>query len=160
MKGFFVYRFYKLAFNRLPLYSEIVVDMRAVTGTTPAETFQKKATFTNNFVVRTEFVNLFNGQTNTQYVNTLMGRYSLTSITTPDPANPDGANKVTLTTADLINRLNGVGGTLTRAQVLRAIADSDQVGVAEANQGFVAMQYYGYLRRTPDTPASIHGSII
>jgi hypothetical protein len=84
-------------------------------------------------------------------VNTLMGRYSLTSITTPDPANPDGATKVTLTTADLINRLNGVGGTLTRAQVLRAIADSDQVGVAESNQGFVAMQYYGYLRRTPDT---------
>ena len=94
---------------------------------------------------------LYNGQTNTQYVNTLMGRYSLRSITTPDPANPDGATKVTLTTADLINRLNGVGGTLTRAQVLRAIADSDQVGTAEANQGFVAMQYYGYLRRTPDT---------
>ena len=150
LKGLFAYRFYKLAFNRLPLYSEIVVDMRTVTGATPAETFQKKATFTNNFVVRTEFMNLYNGQTNTQYVNTLMGRYSLTSITTPDPAAPDGTNKVTLTTADLINRLNGVGGTLTRAQVLRAIADSDQVVTAEANQGFVAMQYYGYLRRTPD----------
>ena len=152
LKGLYVYRFYKLAFNRLPLYSEIVVDMRAVTGATPAETFQKKATFTNNFVLRTEFVNLFNAQTNTQYVNTLMGRYSLTSIRTPDPAAPDGSNKVTLTTADLINRLNGVGGTLTRAQVLRAIADSEEVGTAEANQGFVAMQYYGYLRRTPDTP--------
>ena len=152
LKGLYVYRFYKLAFNRLPLYSEIVVDMRAVTGATPAETFQKKATFTNNFVLRTEFVNLFNAQTNTQYVNTLMGRYSLTSIRTPDPAAPDGSNKVTLTTADLINRLNGVGGVLTRAQVLRAIADSDEVGTAEANQGFVAMQYYGYLRRTPDTP--------
>ena len=150
LKGLFAYRFYKLAFNRLPLYAEIVVDMRTVTGATPAETFQKKATFTNNFVVRTEFINLYNGQTNTQYVNTLMGRYSLTSITTPDPAAPDGTNKVTLTTADLINRLNGVGGTLTRAQVLRAIADSDQVVTAEANQGFVAMQYYGYLRRTPD----------
>ena len=60
LKGLFAYRFYKLAFNRLPLYSEIVVDMRAVTGATPAETFQKKATFTNNFVLRTEFVNLFN----------------------------------------------------------------------------------------------------
>ena len=151
LKGLFAYRFYKLAFNRLPLYSEIVVDMRTVTGATPAETFQKKATFTNNFVLRTEFVNLFNALNNTQYVNTLMGRYSLTSITTPDPAAPDGTNKVTLTTADLINRLNGVGGTLTRAQVLRAISDSDEVSIREANQGFVAMQYYGYLRRTPDT---------
>ncbi len=150
LKGYFVYRFYKLAFNRLPLYTEIVVDMRAVTGATPAEVFQKKATFTNNFVLRTEFVNFYNAQTNTQYVNTLMGRYSLTQITTPDPAAPDGTNKVTLTTTDLINRLNGVGGTLTRAQVLRAIADSDQVFQLEFNQAFVAMQYYGYLRRTPE----------
>ena len=42
-------------------------------------------------------------------------------------------------------------GTLTRAQVLRAIADSDEVGAAEYNRAFVAMQYYGYLRRTPET---------
>jgi hypothetical protein len=78
-----------------------------------------------------------------------MNRYGLTQITTPDPANPDGANKVTLSTADLTNQLSG--GTLTRAQVLRAIADSDQVFNAEFNQAFVAMQYYGYLRRAPDT---------
>jgi len=152
LKGYFVYRFYKLAFNRLPLYTEIVVDMRAVTGATPAEVFQKKATFTNNFVLRGEFTGLYNATSNTTYVNTLMGRYSLTSITTPDPANPDGTNKVTLTNSDLINRLDGVGGTLTRAQVLRAIADSDQVFNAEFNQAFVAMQYFGYLRRNPDTP--------
>ena len=151
LKGYFVYRFYKLAFNRLPLYTEIVVDMRAVTGATPAEVFQRKATFTNDFLFRTEFINLYNGQTNTQYVNTLMGRYSLTQITTPDPATPDDTNnKVTLTTTDLINRLNGVGGTLTRAQVLRAIADSDNVFQLEFNQAFVAMQYYGDLRRTPE----------
>ena len=41
-------------------------------------------------------------------------------------------------------------GTLTRAQVLRAIADSDEVAVAEYNSAFVASQYYGYLRRTPE----------
>jgi hypothetical protein len=39
---------------------------------------------------------------------------------------------------------------LTRAQALRAIADSDQVFNLEFNQGFVAMMYYGYLHRTPD----------
>ena len=62
---------------------------------------------------------------------------------------PDGTTKVTLTTADLTNQLTI--GTLTRAQVLRAIADSDQVFGLEFNRAFVAMQYYGYLRRTPDT---------
>jgi hypothetical protein len=88
---------------------------------------------------------------NLTYVNTLMGHYGLGSITTPDPANPDGAVKVTLTTSDLINRLNGVGGTLTRAQVLRAIVQSDEVTLNfEAVNAFVASQYYGYLRRTPD----------
>jgi hypothetical protein len=55
---------------------------------------------------------------------------------------------VTLTTADLTNQLNVA--TLTRAQVLRAIADSDQVASLEFNQAFVAMQYYGYLRRAPE----------
>jgi hypothetical protein len=122
--------------------------MRAVTGQTPNEVFEKKAAFSNAFVQRTEFTNTYNGLTNAQYVSTLMGRYGLTQILTPDPANPNGTDKVTLTTIELTNRLTA--GTLTRAQVLRAIADSDQVFSLELNQAFVAMQYYGYLRRTPE----------
>jgi hypothetical protein len=149
LKGYFVYRFYKLAFNRLPTYPEIVTDMRAVTGQTPAEVFQKKAAFTNAFVQRTEFTNSYGALTDSAYVSALMNRYSLTQITTPDPAAPDGTNMVTLTTAQLQSQLSG--GTLTRAQVLRAIADSDQVASLEFNQAFVAMQYYGYLRRAPET---------
>ncbi len=148
LKGYFVYRFYKVAFNRLPLYTEIVADMRAVTGQTSSEVFQKKGAFTNAFVLRTEFTNGFGPMTNAAYVAALMSRYSLTQITTFDPANPDGTNKVTLSTTDLTNQLNA--GTLTRAQVLRAIADSDQVASLEFNKAFVAMQYYGYLRRTPE----------
>jgi subtilisin family serine protease len=148
LKGYFVYRFYKLAFNRLPLYTEIVADMRAVTGQTPAEVFQKKGAFTNAFAQRGEFVTAFGAVSDTNFVNTLMTRYNLTQITTPDPANPDGANKVNLTTQQLIDQLGAL--TLTRPQVLRAIADSDQVFTLEFNQAFVAMQYYGYLRRTPE----------
>src|SRR5262249_47784036 len=64
--------------------------------------------------------------------------------------NPDTGNKVTLTRTDLINRLNG--STLTRGQVLRAIAQSDEISLQlEAVNAFVGSQYYGYLRRTPDT---------
>jgi len=71
-------------------------------------------------------------------------------VTTPNPATPnDDVNKVTLTRQNLIDGLNGA--TLTRAQVLRAIADSDQVFQSEFNTTFVAMQYYGYLQRTPET---------
>jgi uncharacterized protein DUF4214 len=79
-----------------------------------------------------------------------MGRYSLTSITTPDPANPEGTTKIVLTRNDLINQLDAA--TLTRAQVLRGIALSDEVSLnIEAVNVFVASQYYGYLRRTPET---------
>lgn len=149
LKGYFVYRFYKVGFNRLPTYTEIVTDMRAVTGQTAAEVFQKKGIFTNGFVGRAEFTNQYNGLSNAQYVTTLLGRYNLTSVTTPDPAAPDGSTKVTLTSNDLQAGLNG--GTLTRAQVLRAIADSDEVASLEFNSAFVAMQYFGYLRRGPDS---------
>jgi uncharacterized repeat protein (TIGR01451 family) len=148
LKGYFVYRFYKLAFSRLPGYQEIIPDMSSVTGQTPAEVFQKKAAFTSAFVQRPEFNSSYGLLTNSQYVAALMATYGLTQITTTDPAAPDGTSRITLTSADLVARLNAT--TLTRAQVLRAIADSDQVFNAEFNQAFVAMQYYGYLRRTPE----------
>jgi hypothetical protein len=60
-------------------------------------------------------------------------------ITAPDQPNPDGTQKVTLTSADLVSKLNS--GALTKAQVFRAIADSEEVGGAEFNNAFVAMQY-------------------
>ena len=148
LKGYFVYRFYKVAFGRLPGYQEIIPDMSSVTGQTPGEVFQKKAAFTDAFVQRPEFISTYGLLTNSQYVGALMATYGLTQITTPDPAAPDGSNKVMLTSADLVTRLNG--NTMTRAQILRAIADSDQVFNLEFNKAFVAMQYYGYLRRTPE----------
>jgi len=41
---------------------------------------------------------------------------------------------------------------MTKGQVLRAIAQSDEITLnKEAVNAFVASQYYGYLRRTPDT---------
>jgi hypothetical protein len=149
LKGFFVFRFYRVAFNRLPLYTEIVTDMRAVTGRTGQEVFTKKANFTNSFTQRQEFTNAFGALSNASFVGTLLGRYGLTQVTTPDPQQPDGTTMVTLTAADMTGRLDA--NTLTRAQVLRAVADSDQVGTAEFNHAFVGMQYYGYLRRTPET---------
>lgn len=149
LKGFYVFRFYKVAFNRLPAYSEIISDMSFVAGATSTEVFQRKAQLATNFTQRTEFANVYGQSSNAAYVNALLNRYQLTQITTPDPANPDGTQKVILTSVDLVSKLNT--NTLTRAQVLRAIADSDEVGAAEFNNAFVAMQYYGYLRRTPET---------
>jgi hypothetical protein len=148
LKGYFVYLFYKAALNRRPLYDEIISDMRGVTGQTPEEVYAKKAAFANGLVARQEFRNAYDGLTNAAYVDALLGRYSLASITTTDPANPDGTTVITLTRNDLINRLTAQ--TLTRAQVLRALVQSREVDAAEYNGAFVAMQYYGYLRRAPE----------
>jgi uncharacterized protein (TIGR03118 family) len=43
------------------------------------------------------------------------------------------------------------GGTLTRATVLRTIAETQDLNTREFNGAFVTMEYFGYLRRDPDT---------
>jgi hypothetical protein len=148
LKGFYVFRFYRVGYNRLPSYQEVVSDMSFVAGQTAQEVYARKAQLATLFMERAEFQTLYGGMTNAQYVAALMTRYQLTQITTPDPAQPDTGGQVTLTTTELTNRLGA--NTMTRAQVLRAVADSDEVGGREYTNAFVGMQYYGYLRRTPD----------
>ena len=121
--------------------------MQFVTGATPAEVFQRRDLFAASFASRAEFQPTA-ALDATSYVNRLMDRYGLQSINTPDPAAPNGGTKVTFTRAELIARLGS--GALSRAQVLRAVADSDQVAAAEFNRGFVTIQYFGYLRRDPE----------
>ena len=149
LKGFYVFLFYKVALGRLPQYTEVIPDMRSVSGQTPQEVYSKRAQFAESFVQRSEFSGAYATMPNDVYVAALLNRYNLTSINTPDPASPDTGATITLTQTDLINRLNAQ--TLTRAQVLRAIVQSREVGDREFNGAFVAMQYYGYLRRTPET---------
>jgi hypothetical protein len=149
LKGLYVFLFYKVALNRLPTYAEITFGMRQVTGQTPNEVYSKKALFAQNFVQRNEFTTLYGSFSNSQFVAALLTAYGLTSIDTNDPASPDTGGQVTLTQTDLVNQLNAA--TLTRAQVVRAIVQSRQVTEREFNAAFVGMQYYGYLRRTPDS---------
>ncbi|HYP01916.1 MAG TPA: Calx-beta domain-containing protein, partial [Pyrinomonadaceae bacterium] len=153
LKGLYVFAFYRLAFNRLPKYDEIIGDMRRVSGATAEEVYAKRAAFAEGFALRREFRALYDGIDDAGYVMMLMNRYNLQQITTTDPANPDGATKVVLTRGDLFNLLGAnqfKPQTLSRPQVLRAVASSDEVAAAEYNGAFVAMQYYGYLRRTPE----------
>lgn len=43
-------------------------------------------------------------------------------------------------------------GAITRAQVLRAMAEDPDLRNTESNRAFVLMQYFGYLRRNPNDP--------
>ena len=148
LKGYFVYRFYRVAFNRRPSYAEFVTDMRRVTGQTAEEVYGKRRAFSDTLVLRQEFMFLHGAKTNAELVDLLLGRYGLTAINTNDPANFDGDALVRLTRDDLVAALDAQ--RMTRAQVLRAIVQSREVDAAEYNGAFVAMQYYGYLRRAPE----------
>ena len=49
---------------------------------------------------------------------------------------------------DLVAKL--ASGALSRAQVLREIAENELFRQQEFNRAFVLMQYFGYLRRNPN----------
>ena len=50
----------------------------------------------------------------------------------------------------LVNALNN--GTMTRAQVLRGVAEDADLDRSEKNRAFVLMQFFGYLRRNRNDP--------
>lgn len=151
LKGFYVFNFYRVAFGRRPDYAEIIPDMHSLAGATAEETFRKRALFPVSFTDGAEFKGFYDALSDADFVNALLERYALQQIMTLDPSNPEGGTRVVLTRADLINRLGTTGAqALTRAQVLRAVVESNEVETAEYNGAFVAMQYYGYLRRTPE----------
>lgn len=135
-RGYFVYRFYSSSFGRKPNYAEFMPDLSRVSGfLTEAEKEANKVAFVDEFMQRTEFKNKYDSQTTaTAYVDTLLQAAGL-----PNHPSRDG----------WIDGLNK--GTLTRAKVLRELAESTQVFDRFYNEAFVVMQYFGYLRRDPDS---------
>src|SRR5215213_1154245 len=133
-RGYWAYRFYEVGFDRRPLYAEFVPDMAQVGGAqSPASELLSKAAYTDAFVQRGEFTTRYNGFTNSAYVEALEQHAEITL-----------SNK-----ADLIAALEG--NQKTRGQVLREIVESKAVEDQFFIRAFVAMQYFGYLRRDPDT---------
>ena len=143
-RGYFVYRFYPVSFlgdpatnppgfGRKPDFAEFMPDLRSVSGfLTDAQLEAAKVAFINSFMTRPAFVARYNSLNNQQYVNTLV---QTANVTLPNQQS-------------LIDGLNN--STLTRAQVLRQIAESAEVYNKYYNDAFVVMQYFGYLRRDPD----------
>ena len=131
-RGYFVYRFYPVAFGRKPEYVEFIPDLAGVSGfLSDAQLEAAKVAFVNNFMARPGFAP-YNGLSNTQYVDTLLATAGITHVARD------------FWIAALGN------GTRTRAQVLREISESNEVYNKYYNQAFVVMQYFGYLRRDPD----------
>ncbi len=132
-RGYFVYRFYSSAFGRKPDVAEFTPDLARVSGFLDNSQLEAaKTAFANDFMSRSAFAAQYGSLSNGAYVDALI-----------NTAQVNLGNRQAL-----VDGLNT--GTLTRAQVLRQIAESSEVYQRYYNQAFVVMEYFGYLRRDPD----------
>jgi subtilisin family serine protease len=99
-----------------------------------------KNEFTEEFVQRPAFLTAFPlSMTALEFVNKL----------NDNAKDVNGALPLSTSERDnLVTALNS--GTMTRAQILRAVAEDADLANSEKNRAFVLMQYFGYLRRNPN----------
>jgi len=96
-----------------------------------------KNSFAAEFVQRPQFTTAFPA--------------SLTAAQFVDALNANAGNPLTQSVRDqLVSDLSS--SAKTRGQVLRAVAENQNLINSEFNRAFVLMQFFGYLRRNPNDP--------
>jgi hypothetical protein len=140
-RGYWILRFGYVGLNRSigavrssTTYAEFIRALAQVGGAnSPAQEEAAKVAYTNAFVQRSDFPALFpTTMTAAQYVNAL----------------ESNAQVMLSNKQALVDALNG--GTMTRADVLRNVVESQAVFDKYIFPAFVTMEYFGYLRRDPD----------
>ena len=150
--GYLAYRTHKAAFGNLPnapvpiVFSDFLTESAQIgqnvqvgVGNWQAQLDANKAAYMLAFVQRGDFATLYPaGMTAINFVTQLNTRA--------------GGVLSAAEQTNLINQLsaNPADATL-RSQVLRAIAEDQDLKNAEFNRAFVLMQYFGYLRRNPNS---------
>jgi uncharacterized repeat protein (TIGR01451 family) len=130
--GSFVYRLYKGALGRQPLYLEFVADRSKIVG--GADLAGNKTALTNEFVLRPEFKQLYpDALNNAQFVNNLFDAAGLMPFA-----------------AERQQQIEAMNAGKTRAQVVGDVIEIQAFKDREYNPSFVLMQYFGYLRRDAD----------
>lgn len=136
-KDFFVYRVRKASFGQLPTFSQFTFD-RSLIGTGSAADMK---TFTESFVQNGEFIGVYPlAQTGSEFIDKLIATVLAGSGVDLSSRKPDLENEYVLEASQ----------TASRARVLRKLVGYPEFTNAEFNRAFVAAEYYGYLRRTPD----------
>jgi len=146
--GYLAYRAYLAAYGNLPnaplpiTFSEFIPDTQAIghdvivrqPGWQTVLENNKRAFFLD-FVQRPRFTTAFPPAMSAQEF--------------VDKLNSNAGNPLSQTERDqLVSDL--AGGRLSRAEVLRLVAENQKLVQVEFNRAFVLMQYFGYLRRNPN----------
>ena len=148
--GYLAYRMYKAAYGNMPPGSPVPVSfaqflrdtqqigqgVQVGVGNWQTLLENNKNAFTDDFVARPDFITAYPQlEPAAQFVDTL---------------NQNAGGVLSQTKRDqLVNEL--AANTKTRAQVLRAVAEDPALVQLEFNKAFVLMQYFGYLRRNPNS---------
>jgi hypothetical protein len=119
-----------------PGYTEFMADLASIStpNDDPVLTETKKAALADAWMQRAEIQARYGALSNSAFVQALV-----------DTAGINLSNKQAL-----IDDLNASPARKTRAQVLRAIAESPEVDAKFYKPAFVTMQYFGFLRRNPE----------
>jgi hypothetical protein len=139
--GGLVDRLYRASYARAPHFTEFMPDTATVSRNVVVGApnwsgvlAANKEAFLNAWVQRPEFQAAYGGLGNDAYVDALISHTGISFSAAEREV--------------LISGLNG--GTTTRAEALRSIAENERFVSAKRNEAFVMMQYFGYLRRDPD----------
>jgi uncharacterized delta-60 repeat protein len=149
--GYLVYRTYKTAYGNISTaapvpvrFSEFLPDTRdigqgVVVGQTGWEATleNNKRVFMEGFVRRSRFLQAFPAGTSAgQYVDTL---------------NSNAGGVLSAAERDQLAS-DLIAERKTAGEVLRVVAEDQDLYTSEFNRAFVLMQYFGYLRRNPNDP--------
>lgn len=147
--GYLVYRFYRTAFGNIPgkpvpiTLQQFTPDLQQIgqnvvvgVGNWESQLEQNKRNYATQFAQRPEFIAKYPA--------------SLSPAEFVDALNTTAGNVLTQNERDsLIADLTG--GSKGRGDVVRAVAEGSVITAREFNSAFVLMQYFGYLRRNPDS---------
>jgi hypothetical protein len=114
----------------------MITDMRKVTGQTAEEVVAKRDAFAREWLTRPQFRFTYDRLSHAGFVYALLQKAGVT-------LDGSGVTRESLT-SDLQT------GRKSRAEVLRLIVEHPSADAREYNGAFVAMQYFGYLRRDPE----------
>jgi hypothetical protein len=151
--GYLVYRIYKAAYGNLPgapvpvNYNDFLPDTQQMSAGVIVNGVDWQNKLENNknaffaaFVARPRFTAAYPAaMTPAEFVNTLFAQAGVT------PSAEDQAAAV--------NEFSGATNTAdraARARALRRVAENSRLTQQEFNKAFVLMQYFGYLRRSPN----------
>ena len=157
--GYLVYRIYKAAYDNIPgepvpiRFAEFLPDTRQIghgvvvnEGTWQQQLETNKQAFLSDFVQRSQFTLAYPAwMTPVQFVDGLFANAGVI----PSVSERESA----------IGEFNGATGSAdnaARARALRRVAENATLQQQEFNRAFVLMQYFGYLRRDPNSGPEVN----